>query len=54
MIFWSGIIAGVVGVGAGVWITLGEHDISGLIGVVLGIACFALAIPERGGDEMER
>lgn len=38
-----GFIAGIVGIGAGVWITFAENDLSGLIGVLAGVACFALA-----------
>jgi len=38
-----GFIAGIVGIAAGVWITFGENDLSGLIGVLAGVACVAIA-----------
>lgn len=46
-----GFIVGIIGIGAGVWVTFGENDLSGLIGVIAGVACFALAATAQ--EEMQ-
>ena len=45
-----GFIIGIVGIGAGVWVTFGEHDLSGLIGVIFGVAVLAICFT---GSEAE-